>query len=126
MNKETLEALKKCIEKYERYVEIAKNIKLTINFQASESYGLIFGVQQCALCNLFYDLYCDGCPIAINTNQTHCGGTLYESIINAIGANVNSKKNKLIIKLLQAEVDFLKSLLPEEVLGGTHSPTKKS
>lgn len=120
MDKKTLEALKKCIEKYEKYVEIAKGAKEVITYYNRGKYGIILTPSACPLCDLFFNNNCRRCPIKINTGSIECGKTPYMPLSKYFlyEKYSNYKTNRRLKKLLQAEVDFLKSLLPEEVLGG--------
>lgn len=91
MDAKTFEALKGSIQKWERIVE---------------GTGRNYGAVDCPLCELFnryeHDL-CAGCPVSESTGRLGCGGTPYENY-RVTGTT----------EAAQAELDFLKSLLPEE------------
>jgi len=105
MDKETLEALKKSIEKWEKIVmEKGKDL----------------GFLNCALCKLFVEDECVDCPVYIKTGRRSCRGTPYENWAHHQANNhfdefseaytVECPKCK---ELAQKELEFLKSLLPE-------------
>ena len=60
------------------------------------------GPKECALCDLFYGSKCEGCPVAIKAQAPLCRNTPYGPFIS----NRTSKNAR-------AELDFLRSLLPE-------------
>ena len=62
MEKETLKALKESILKWHNIV-----------YKNGEDYGS----DNCALCNLFWDYDCIGCPIKEHTSEPYCSGTPY-------------------------------------------------
>ena len=94
MDEKTLEALKGSIRKWEAIVA---------------GTGVDWGGHNCPLCQLFSchcdegDYYCYGCPVMLKTGHDDCTTTPYHAY-----RNHNSIENA------QAELDFLKSLLPEE------------
>jgi hypothetical protein len=70
------------------------------------------GRRQCALCGLFNRNFadgCAGCPVKAKTGEVGCAGTPYEhaNAIFGFGANRSWRK------AAQAEINFLKSLLPK-------------
>ena len=89
MDKRTLTVLKGSIKKWEGIVAGTIEDK---------------GIENCPLCKEFYDDDCEGCPVADRTGQIHCLGSPYEEY--CLGSN--SKQQSA-----QAELDFLRSLLPE-------------
>lgn len=44
------------------------------------------GVPECALCAVYYDEDCEGCPVAEFTDEDCCGGTPYHAADNALDA----------------------------------------
>ena len=73
------------------------------------------GTENCPLCQLFFDKrdpmgdYCEGCPVKERTGQTCCEGSPYQEWSTNPYASEDEAK-----RLAQAEVDFLRSLLPPE------------
>lgn len=122
MDKKTLIALKECIKKYERYVRIVKESKEKIHFANNRSYGLHFGVDKCALCEIHHTPefckpeFCKYCPIKQKVNEYSCNNIPYDEIMKAL--DYNKRGNEELLIALQTEVDFLKYLLPEEVVNG--------
>jgi len=68
------------------------------------------GPHNCALCQLYFWQECEGCPVFQHTRQTVCRGTPYDEFCDHDddGYAVTRKAQQLA----QAEVDFLKELLP--------------
>lgn len=107
MPPKTLEALFGSIAKWE-----------TIVAGTGEDQGYL----NCPLCKLFNTPYrCTGCPVMEATGQNHCDGTPYDAWLRAIrkkaGNNPDSKwiaSDDQLRTLAQAELDFLKSLIPAE------------
>lgn len=100
MNDETLEALKGSIEKWEKIVA---------------GTGINEGPLNCPLCQMFFigheyeeSKICRGCPVMEKTGQTRCGGTPYIDYEKSF----LDPREPIMKKLAQAELDFLKSLLP--------------
>ena len=97
MNKRTLTALKGSIRKWQRIVA---------------GKGRDKGADNCPLCKLFYHKFCRGCPVSKASDEIACIGTPYSDWSLArnhqgIADTLNRKR------LAQAELDFLKSLLPK-------------
>ena len=88
-NKKTLKALQGSIKKWENIVA---------------GTGVDRGTENCPLCQLYINNRCEGCPVKKKTQLIGCLGTPY-------GAYESSHKDHK--KLAQAEVYFLKSLLPK-------------
>lgn len=103
---ETLTALKESIAHWER------------NVAAERSEDASAGVDDCALCGLFFLRRCAGCPIAENTGSTFCNGTPYQEAEKAFErwyASPTSPEAKAeFVRAATAMLDFLKSLLPED------------
>ena len=74
-----------------------------------------YSARSCALCRKFQrNGECHGCPVRERTGLDQCRGTPYVEFINFVidyGACVNDGEFK---RLAQAEIDFLRSLLPEK------------
>jgi hypothetical protein len=104
MNAETLEALKGSIRKWESIVNDDGKDK---------------GADNCDLCQLFYGDECCGCPICLKTGEIYCRETPHDQWVNH-GENEFIDKEYFKVfddkskELAQAELDFLKSLLPNE------------
>jgi hypothetical protein len=109
MDAETLKALKKSIKHWEGN---AKADHVELAFVTS---------YHCALCDKFLvecDDLCIGCPVADKTEQPCCEGSPWEAAYNArcywyIKPNDIARRDAFRAAA-QAEVDFLKSLLPKE------------
>src|SRR5690348_14984499 len=106
MNTKTLKALKGSIRKWERIVA---------------GHGTDEGVDNCPLCKLFYgsddtdEPYCDGCPIRTITGRAFCLGSPYERWADMFHFGMTrSVVDKDTLVAAQAELDFLKSLLPKK------------
>ena len=105
MKKETLEALKKSIQKWE---SIERGI------------GIDLGSRNCALCDIFLAKLCHGCPVYYFSRRMICNGTPYESWVEHQSATHNGNKATYFVAycpecrdIAKQEVNFLKSLLPE-------------
>ena len=106
MDKETLEALEKSIEKWEKIIA---------------GKGEDRGRDDCALCGLFATegKRCVGCPVYMKTGERLCKKTPY---VEWLKHHVNEHKEfseaymvecPTCKELAQKELEFLKSLLPE-------------
>jgi hypothetical protein len=105
MNKKTLTALQKSIEKWERVIRL-ENVY--------EEKGLL----DCALCDLFFfePNYCRGCPVEAVTGLRGCFGTPYVGF-STYKAFLEIEKVPWSSKAAiwaRKELNFLKSLLPKE------------
>lgn len=103
MEPKTLKALKASIKKWERNVKVRKpeNAKT--------------GPFDCSLCLKFFEKGCHGCPVSIKTGEICCYDTPYWNARRALNEWLTYPeyfKHKWQTAA-QAEVDFLKSLLPE-------------
>jgi hypothetical protein len=104
MDNETLEALKGSIKKHE-------------NILAGT--GIDKGPNNCPLCKLFWKYDCEGCPVFAKTGETCCEGTPYSDWQEHIedkhdmdfidGDSIYCPECRRLVEL---EVEFLKSLLP--------------
>lgn len=77
-----------------------------------------YSPENCALCQLFFYGHpnrCIGCPIRGRTGRPLCEDTPYEDAVNARNDWKNGYASQEDFQAAaQAEVDFLKSLLPPE------------
>ncbi len=100
MAPETLAALRGSIAKWEKVVSAgADGTKWT----------------DCPLCQMFWRGNCMGCPVADRTGQKICKGspfTEYQDAIDVYGIDAV----EVLRPHAQAELDFLKSLLPKEAV----------
>lgn len=109
MDAKTLEALKGSIEKWEGIVAGRDTDR---------------GQANCSLCYLFNNPildtsdFCEGCPIKEKSGIAYCNGTHYSAWLrhqkeqcHPFPYGINCSECS---PLAQAELDFLKSLLPEE------------
>lgn len=100
MGADTLEALRRSIAKWEAIVA-----------------GTLpeLGALNCPLCRLFLNTssVCNGCPVKNATGESRCNGTPYDYwIVGMESANSRFASTPELKVLAQAELDFLKSLLP--------------
>lgn len=108
MDAKTLEALHASIAKWER------------NATTEDLGDVVLGLTDCPLCKIFHSFFggpdCDGCPINA-AGFYRCGGSPYEAAEDAYGEWEDGGSSADFHKVAQAEVAFLKSLLPlnEEV-----------
>jgi hypothetical protein len=103
MEPRTLEALKASIAKWERNVE------------ADRAEHVLISSEDCPLCMLFYDEDCVGCPVMQATGALCCGKTPYATASAALSRwSHGVGPHEDYRAAAQAEVDFLKSLLPTE------------
>lgn len=111
MNKETLKALKASIRHWEEIVA-AKSID-----------EVKIGPSSCALCGLFNNSLtnsvgrCFGCPVMAVTGGQFCGGSPYEEVEDLFYAQFDTASDALLTAFSEAakrELEFLKSLLPED------------
>ena len=106
MEEKTLVALKKSIEHWEKNA-------------APGDHPVSTKAKDCALCGLFFwEEDCAGCPVYQRTGREGCHGSPYWSVVDAkLELCADESKGRLRKKLREAaqkELDFLKSLLPEE------------
>lgn len=111
MNKATLKALKGSVAKWEAIVAGTGEDQGNIN---------------CPLCQKFnndktpMDTECDGCPVSEATGRRFCGGTPYSRwvehrmIVHDLDTANGSVKCAVCASIAQKELDYLKSLLPQE------------
>jgi len=105
MKVKTLKALKGSIVKWEKIVA---------------GTGTDDGCSNCPLCVLFHDssdegIMCEGCPVRGRTGRDGCSDTPYDDWYDTKLAMEDVESNGLTHKqtrIAQAELDFLKSLLP--------------
>ena len=72
------------------------------------------GCENCPLCQLFFlkNDNCGGCPVFNKTGLDLCGGTPYGTW-SGTGDTYKTATTPELKRLAQAELDFLKSLLPK-------------
>lgn len=98
MNKQTRTALEGSIAKWEAIVA---------------GTGTDEGIENCPLCKVFYferdatGELCAGCPVKEETGQAGCEGSPYDE-----WRDIFDEDDGDIKRLAQAELDFLRSLLP--------------
>jgi len=102
VNDETLTALRGSIAKWEAIVA---------------GHGSDEGDRNCPLCQLFFkNPGCVGCPVAEATGLSACSGSPYEDVHLGWGETINAISNagdrEDVRAQGQAELDFLRSLLP--------------
>ena len=103
MDTKTLEALKASIAKWER------------NVQATTPEEVKTGPAECPLCKLFHGKLCNGCPVKEKVEYGFCVRTPYGDAERAADAWLRRPEAQPFFqKKAQDEVDFLKSLLPQE------------
>lgn len=80
------------------------------------------GVRNCPLCVMFFYDDCAGCPVAEKTGNWSCIKSPYDSWSKYNNSNSRmrpiseqpQKRRAKLTRLAQAELDFLRSLLPAE------------
>ena len=105
MDEATLAALRGSIAKWEAIVD---------------GTGVDKGSDNCPLCHLFIDMAsiddeCEKCPVMLETGLYSCKGTPYVTQWLQVGDFDISAKTPQQKAAAQAELDFLKSLLPAEM-----------
>lgn len=104
MDERTLTALKESIAHWEANV-------------AAETLGDVrLGCAHCALCQEFPGLDCAGCPVAAATGDCDCEGSPYDQAVRAYRRwrSLGGEHRTEWRAAAQAEVDFLRSLLPAD------------
>ncbi len=94
------------------------------NLEAELPGAVRIGVENCALCSIYYDEDCEGCPVSERTKSKMCRSTPYGAAFNALTGweytNPSSCGNTWraardeFHRRAQAEVDFLISLRETE------------
>lgn len=108
MDERTLSALKGSIDKW-RGIEAGE---LEDN-----------GIDNCPLCGLFYDGWCEGCPVSERTGLTVCEGSPYMQWADATYDDDIARADTPKLKALaRAEREFLESLLPRATTDVSVSP----
>ncbi len=83
------------------------------NAAAETPEGVSTGAENCPLCYLFFDANCQGCPVRRKTGEAACTGSPYNEAYFALHDWAKDGKSRDIYRMAaQAEVDFLRSLLP--------------
>lgn len=130
MEVKTLKALKASIAKYEKRMEAMEGATRIIRMTKT-GYRLdngkflyVYSDDRCPLCKLYYSLFgCeDGCPVKQYSRMSGCKKTPFDKITSFSNDNQLSCFSDIGIKdvsiadlrtATQAELDFLKSLLPD-------------
>ena len=105
---DTLAALKGSIEKWERIVA---------------GTGRDYGANNCALCDRFPS--CIGCPVMEKTGLPSCENSPYDDWRMAGGCCAETADTPDLKRLAEAELAFLKSLLPEDAAPQPTAPTRQ-
>lgn len=111
MEKKVRDALDKSIEHWEENLRIAVDNEGCSIGPASTGFevnGEIISVyvESCALCSLFYDDDCEGCPV--NVNNLGCDGSPWADAVDML--RHYSIVHTETIEAIQREVEFLKGL----------------
>lgn len=83
------------------------------NVAAERPEDVRMGPASCALCSLFFDQCCKGCPVVQYTDYYGCENTPYEQADEAFDlwyVTYSNADRDVFRKYAQAEVDFLISL----------------
>lgn len=103
MDAKTLEALNASIAKWER------------NAVAETSNAYLISKYDCPLCALFYNDFCEGCPVFERTGETRCDATPYVQAVERRRKWIDTGDKRHVYATHTAarkEAAFLKSLLP--------------
>ncbi len=102
MDSKTFQALKASIEKWERNARVERREDVLID------------ADDCPLCQLFFSVGCVGCPVAEAVYDTHCNNTPFQAAVKVwFTWDYGTATAADFRAAAQAEVEFLKSLLPE-------------
>lgn len=106
MDPETVNALNGSIKKWERVLS-----------EGTDGTNWM----DCPLCLLFWEKNCNGCPVRDRTGRPICQGSPFEQYADARDAvdgdgvdEMDIGEEPSVIAAAQAELDFLKSLLPRQ------------
>lgn len=112
MDAPTLEALKKSIAHWDENAKATDPDKVSVIAEA------------CALCDLFYEDQCHGCPVSKWTGQAECQGTPWVKAYSKhhewkqLAGTPNKERIAVAARRFrltaEAEAEFLRSLLPPE------------
>lgn len=83
------------------------------NVKAERPEDVMTGPTNCALCSLFFEDVCEGCPVMRHTGYRGCKNTPYDLADEAFYMWIETYFNAdrdVFRKYAQAEVDFLISL----------------
>ncbi len=105
MDNKTLKALGGSIEKWEKIVDGSEVDRLNAN---------------CPLCALFINHTCRGCPVRDKSKDSGCRNTPYQAWAKHQNNTHDRYSNRKVLcstceSLAKTELEFLKTLLPEEV-----------
>lgn len=91
-----------------------------------------YGSADCALCELYYEIKCEGCPVQVHTKISRCDDTPYVQFTSHRKLLHGDKKGILsdewcetCERLAHEEVVFLGSLLSKQYKHKAYSPLKK-
>lgn len=103
MDDRTITALKRSVEKWERYAS------------AKDLTAVKIGSDSCPLCVLFIDRACTGCPVRRKTGKAICNGSPYEEAARRYwGYKYSGGTLHSFSIAAAAEAQFLRSLIPAE------------
>lgn len=122
MDTKTLEALNASIAKWEVNVETARvslrDGSTIIEGDCAKEGVIGMGEKGCPLCILFIEQGCLGCPVSQKTGREFCCGTPFRSVENVLeGLSPSGSSfvaDDAFVSACEAEVAFLRSLLPAE------------
>ncbi len=98
------QARRKCVNHWKRM------LKLTV--EDIKAWREVPDGDNCAFCELYLELGCEGCPISQKTGEVRCGNTPYKGAHTwYISINQGQSTNlKSFYKAVQKEIDFLEAL----------------
>ncbi len=79
------------------------------NTQVTDLADARLGTNHCALCKMFYNQGCRGCPVKERTHMRYCTGSPYQEAEDA----ADDDRFEDFIAAAEAELEFLKSLREE-------------
>lgn len=83
------------------------------NVAAQTIKDIKLGIRHCALCHVYYNSDCQGCPVNARTGQMYCVGSPYNAAQYAaerLEDNPTPETWEIYRRAAQAELNFLKSL----------------
>ncbi len=109
MDKKAEQALRQSIQHWKENLERAEGDRVS---------KIDTSARSCALCNMFFESGCQGCPVSCQTGKDCCNGTPYirarETIREYLSLPLDRRHHELpaIVKAVKDEIQFLESLLP--------------
>lgn len=104
MNDDVLEALNGSIKKWEKILD---------------GTGIDDGSLNCPLCEMFWVVACEGCPVSEKTGMNFCGDSPYDDWSHHAHSSHDDIGRVLMCpdceRLAKLELEFLKSLLPTDI-----------